>query len=271
MLHPARFHYDALRYVAFQQAPVPASAFCPVDGSSRRPAAALGCAGAGELYRDSSERELWLAGHRFAQRGENAELLHLLRRDGGQHCCADPGRAEPGLWQCGRGAPCTTKTYTTATNCTVNVTFTPKAAGLRMGAVVFFSGANNTGTVLANVPVYGVGTGAQIAYGPGTAIAISPTVNGEGLNNPTYLAVDGAGDLFIADTFNNRVVEVPSRRRRTDCHLPDGEWRRVEQSHAAWRWTGRAICSSRTPLTIAWSRFPAGGGAAIAISPTVSG
>ena len=108
------------------------------------------------------------------------------------------------------GSTCTTKTYTTATNCTVNVTFTPKAAGLRMGAVVFFSGANNTGTVLANVPVYGVGTGAQIAYGPGTAIAISPTVNGEGLNNPTYLAVDGAGDLFIADTFNNRVVEVPT-------------------------------------------------------------
>ena len=61
------------------------------------------------------------------------------------------------------GSTCTTKTYTTATNCTVNVTFTPKAAGLRMGAVVFFSGANNTGTVLANVPVYGVGTGAQIA------------------------------------------------------------------------------------------------------------
>ena len=28
--------------------------------------------------------------------------------------------------------------------------------------------------------------------------------------SPTGVAVDGAGDVFIADTFNNRVVEVPA-------------------------------------------------------------
>ena len=46
------------------------------------------------------------------------------------------------------GSTCTATTYSSATNCMVNVSFTPTAAGLRMGAVGFFSGANNTGTVL---------------------------------------------------------------------------------------------------------------------------
>ncbi len=37
------------------------------------------------------------------------------------------------------GSTCTAKTYYTATNCVVNVIFKPLAAGLRMGAVVFYS------------------------------------------------------------------------------------------------------------------------------------
>jgi hypothetical protein len=94
--------------------------------------------------------------------------------------------------------------------CAVAVTFTPHFAGLRQGAIVFYSGANNTGTQLANVPIYGVGTAPQIAYGPGVATAISPTVNGKGLNASLEVAVDGAGDLYISDGENERVIEVPA-------------------------------------------------------------
>ena len=65
------------------------------------------------------------------------------------------------------GSTCTARKYSAAMSCVVNVTFTPQAAGLRMGAVVFFSGSNNAGTVLGSVPVYGVGIGSQVAYGPG--------------------------------------------------------------------------------------------------------
>ena len=36
------------------------------------------------------------------------------------------------------------------------------------------------------------------------------TTVGSGLNYPTGVAVDGAGDVFIADSDNNRVVEVPA-------------------------------------------------------------
>jgi hypothetical protein len=106
------------------------------------------------------------------------------------------------------GSTCTAATYVSAAACTVNVTFTPGVAGLRMGAVVFFSEADNTGTVLANVPVYGVGAGPQIAYSPGTATATDPTVNGIGLDNPWGVVVDAAGDLFVADVGWARVIEV---------------------------------------------------------------
>ena len=90
---------------------------------------------------------------------------------------------------------CTATTYSSVIRCTVNVKFQPLAAGLRRGAVVFYSGANNTGTVLATVPVYGVGTGPQVAFGPGGA----QTNVGSGFSGPKGVAVDGAGNVFIAD------------------------------------------------------------------------
>ena len=38
----------------------------------------------------------------------------------------------------------------------------------------------------------------------------SQTTIGAGLNHPDGVAVDAAGNVFIADTRNNRVVEVPA-------------------------------------------------------------
>ena len=108
------------------------------------------------------------------------------------------------------GTTCTAHAYTSVTTCIVNVTFTPMAPGLRTGALVFYSGANQTGNVLASVPLYGTGTGPELAYYPGTLIAIDPTVNTLQLKYPVAVAVDGAGDLYIADYSNNRVVKVPA-------------------------------------------------------------
>jgi sugar lactone lactonase YvrE len=104
------------------------------------------------------------------------------------------------------GSTCTAKTYSSDTNCTINAKFKPTVAGLRMGAVVFYSGANLSGTQRARVPIFGIGTGPQIAYGPG----VQTTVASKGLNGPFGVAVDGAGDVFITDNGNNRVVKVPA-------------------------------------------------------------
>jgi sugar lactone lactonase YvrE len=97
------------------------------------------------------------------------------------------------------GSTCT-GSVTAGSACTVNVTFTPRLAGARNGAVEILDGSGN---VLATSLVYGTGTGPQIAFAPATQSTI-----GGGLNYPYGVAVDGAGDVFIADTDNSRVVEV---------------------------------------------------------------
>jgi sugar lactone lactonase YvrE len=167
------------------------------------------------------------------------------------------------------GSTCTATTYTSATSCTVNVTFTPKAAGLRMGAVVFFSGAGNTGTVLANVPIYGIGTGPQIAYSPSTAIAIAPTAGGKGLSEPDGAAVDSVGDLFISDEDNNRIVEVPAGGGAAIAISPvvNGEGLN-NPTFLAVDGAGDLFIADAFNNRVV--EVPAGGGAATAISPTVS-
>lgn len=103
-----------------------------------------------------------------------------------------------------RGSTCTAKTYTTNTNCVVNVNFTPPATGLRRGAVVFSSGAHNTGTVLATVPVFGVGTGPQVVFGPGG----TQTGFGHKFISPAGVAVDAAGNVYITDIGLQAVFKV---------------------------------------------------------------
>ncbi len=90
---------------------------------------------------------------------------------------------------------------TASSSCTVNVTFTPRFAGARNGDMQIVDASGN---VLATTYIHGIGVGPQIAFGPGT----QTTVPANGLSFPYGAAVDGAGDVFIADPNNNRVVEV---------------------------------------------------------------
>jgi Bacterial Ig-like domain (group 3)/MBG domain (YGX type)/Putative Ig domain/NHL repeat len=96
---------------------------------------------------------------------------------------------------------CIAKTYSTSTTCVVNVTLSPKAPGLRSGAVVFYDGSGST---LSTVYLYGAGLGPQIVFDPGTQTSV-----GTGLATPLGVAVDGIGDVFGADSANNRVVKLP--------------------------------------------------------------
>jgi sugar lactone lactonase YvrE len=104
----------------------------------------------------------------------------------------------------GSGSTCT-GTVSTGT-CTVNVTFTPLAPGLRMGAVQLF---DNSGNQLAITPIYGVGQGPAMAFAPGTQTTVNTTASYP-LNQPKGVAVDAAGNVFIADNGNQRVVKVAS-------------------------------------------------------------
>jgi 6-phosphogluconolactonase (cycloisomerase 2 family) len=87
-------------------------------------------------------------------------------------------------------------------SCTVNILFAPLAPGLRMGAAQLMDSSSN---LLVTTFVHGLGQGPAIAFGSGTQTTV-----GSGLIYPQAVAVDAAGDVFIVDQSNNRVLEVPA-------------------------------------------------------------
>jgi len=98
------------------------------------------------------------------------------------------------------GSTCTAKAYTAATNCQVNVSFQPLDPGLRRGAVEFYGAKGN---LLATVPVYGNGSGPQTTFLPGVR-----TVLGNHFKDVYGVAVDGKGNVFVADGWSGTVKEM---------------------------------------------------------------
>jgi hypothetical protein len=109
----------------------------------------------------------------------------------------------------GSGSSCT-GAIAGGSSCTVNVTFTPLAPGLRLGATNLFA---NNGNLIAAATVYGIGQGPVIAFGPGTQAIVN--TGSFVLNQAKGLTVDAAGDVFIADTLNQRVVKAAANGTQT--------------------------------------------------------
>jgi hypothetical protein len=94
--------------------------------------------------------------------------------------------------------PCTLGT--TSASCSVNVTFTPKFAGTRYGAVVI---QDASGYVVGTTYLQSTGTGPQVTFLPGA----ESTLPSSTLAYPFGVAVDGSGNVYIADAGNNRVLK----------------------------------------------------------------
>ena len=102
-------------------------------------------------------------------------------------------------------------------SCSVTVAFAPKYPGLRNGAVVLLDASNNT---LGTAYLTGIGQGSLGVMVPGAISTMAGQVGewtqvNDGqpatqadLYLPSGLAVDGAGNLYIADSHHNRVREV---------------------------------------------------------------
>jgi sugar lactone lactonase YvrE len=108
------------------------------------------------------------------------------------------------------GGTCVSGTsYAAGATCTVAYSFTPAYPGLRYGGITLVAGSGSSAVVVANAPITGIGTGPQVAFQPGAVSLMNVgTPGGVGLKLPNDVALDGAGNVYIADSGNNRIVEV---------------------------------------------------------------
>jgi sugar lactone lactonase YvrE len=97
---------------------------------------------------------------------------------------------------CVIGAPATSNAA--GTFCTVVVQFTPAEPGLRSAILTLTDSAGDA----VPITLSGVGTGQAITVDPGTLTTI-----GSGLKTPDAVAVDAAGNVFVADAGANAVYE----------------------------------------------------------------
>jgi sugar lactone lactonase YvrE len=85
--------------------------------------------------------------------------------------------------------------------CTVNVTFTPAEPYQRIGAVQLMG---SSGMPIATFNLRGNGLGPQVIFPSTAALKTLPS----GFYFPNGMAVDGNGDVFVADTAHNSVKEI---------------------------------------------------------------
>ena len=94
--------------------------------------------------------------------------------------------------------------YAAQTGCPVSISFAPLAAG-NVSATLVMLGANNA--LLASIPLDGSGTGAAVQALP----AAQSTIGASGsLVSPSQIAVDAAGNLYVADSGLKAVEMYPS-------------------------------------------------------------
>ena len=94
-------------------------------------------------------------------------------------------------------APSCTTNPDTTTDCQVTVTFAPTQPGQDHASLIVTSTLGATSSFGLN----GTGSAASVALDPGTT-----SIFGSGYSAPTGILQDAAGNIYIADTGNNRVV-----------------------------------------------------------------
>jgi sugar lactone lactonase YvrE len=129
----------------------------------------------------------------------------------------------------GGSSTCPTAALTVgpATTCTESVTFTPAAPGVRMGAVVLLDGNKN---VLGTAYLSGIGSGGLGVLVSGNILPVAgmegaykdPVTNRVAATQselyiPSGVTLDGAGNLYIADTNHNTVRLVCASTNSAAC------------------------------------------------------
>jgi sugar lactone lactonase YvrE len=97
----------------------------------------------------------------------------------------------------------TMTTYTSGQTCTVNFTFTPSHPWARFGGITLI---DTSGNLIGYTYLNGTGAGPQISYPLSSATV--PSALGSGFTLPSGVAVDGLGNVYVADTHNTQIVKI---------------------------------------------------------------
>ncbi len=115
---------------------------------------------------------------------------------------SNPGGAACGsAYSAGQDCSCSAS-YTAGQSCTTKVTATAVAPGARMGAVLMLDGSNNLASMMN---VTGMGIGGGLVLDPGTQVTYSNAAT-----KPSALAMDSAGNLYVADTAATSILKIPA-------------------------------------------------------------
>ena len=114
----------------------------------------------------------------------------------------------------GSATACNTSSYTAQQWCTVTLSFTPQAAGAVSATLAVLDGKGN---LLTSIPLSGIGLSAAVQF-------MQPALStiGGGLVTPSQIAVDGAGNLYVADSGLRTVEMYPAGSASSTKGTPVG-------------------------------------------------
>jgi len=113
------------------------------------------------------------------------------------------------------GGTCATSTaYTVGQTCTVKYTFTPTRPWARYGGITLVGTVGGVAnSVMAQAFITGTGTGPQTIFSP----AATTSTLGGGFLNPRGVAVDGSGNVYVADSNNSLVKKMSAGCVSSSC------------------------------------------------------
>lgn len=94
---------------------------------------------------------------------------------------------------------------TTNTDCVVQVTFSPTAAGLRAGALVVVADSGSL-----TVPLYGTADAPMAAMSPGVASVVSNSGTPISISGAFNTALDGAGNIYVTSYTGSTITKIPA-------------------------------------------------------------